>query len=57
MKNDLKWSGPEGEGVANADMILYVSVINTKECRHGAIAQAAHCQLEPNLDRYAERPS
>ena len=48
---DVIQSGRQGRGVRDADVIVYVSAINTSPCQRKAIAEARHCQLEPDLDR------
>nr|XP_011418435.2 leishmanolysin-like peptidase [Crassostrea gigas] len=45
-------SGQAGEGVTNADFILYVAALSSVKCQHAkTIAYAAHCQQEIVLDR------
>lgn len=45
-------SGKAGEGVTNADFILYVAALSSVKCQHAkTIAYAAHCQQEIVLDR------
>lgn len=43
---------PDGEGVARADFVLYVSAMTTERCgQENIVAYAAYCQLESELDR------
>ncbi|KAI0227468.1 Leishmanolysin-like peptidase [Lamellibrachia satsuma] len=49
--SDTSSTGSEGKGVGDADFLLYVSALNTSACKQNAIAEALHCQLEPDLDR------
>uniref|UniRef100_A0A8C2E0D5 Leishmanolysin-like peptidase n=1 Tax=Cyprinus carpio TaxID=7962 RepID=A0A8C2E0D5_CYPCA len=43
---------PDGEGVARADFVLYVSATTTERCgQENIVAYAAYCQLESELDR------
>uniref|UniRef100_A0A8L8KUM5 Leishmanolysin-like peptidase n=1 Tax=Heligmosomoides polygyrus TaxID=6339 RepID=A0A8L8KUM5_HELPZ len=50
--DDCYSSGEEGEGVRDADFILYVTAIATKRCDSvDTLAYAAHCQQEARLDR------
>ena len=49
--NEFAQSGVAGAGV-DTDFILYLSAIATGRCHHGAIAYAAACQAERDLDRY-----
>lgn len=45
-------SGKAGEGVTNADFILYVAALSSVKCQQAkTIAYAAHCQQEIVLDR------
>ncbi len=49
---DHKVVGYAGEGVTDADFILYVSAFPTERCDIGTtVAYAAYCQLEGALDR------
>ncbi|KAK5976392.1 hypothetical protein GCK32_011452 [Trichostrongylus colubriformis] len=50
--DDCYTSGEQGEGVKDADFILYVTAISTKRCDSvDTLAYAAHCQQEALLDR------
>ncbi|TRZ03744.1 hypothetical protein DNTS_009741 [Danionella cerebrum] len=43
---------PDGEGMARADFVLYVSALTTERCgQENIVAYAAYCQLESELDR------
>ena len=46
--------GTDGAGVANADIVLYISTSNDAPCgpTSGVLAFASACQLEATLDRY-----
>ena len=45
-------NGEEGEGIPNADFVLYVSADETDRCDVGTtVAYAAYCQLESERDR------
>lgn len=45
-------SEPAGEGVLDADFVLYVSALQTERCEKGAtVAYASHCQQESQYDR------
>uniref|UniRef100_A0A1I7X6L4 Leishmanolysin-like peptidase n=1 Tax=Heterorhabditis bacteriophora TaxID=37862 RepID=A0A1I7X6L4_HETBA len=50
--DDCYTSGALGEGILEADFILYVTAISTKRCDSiDTLAYAAHCQQEARLDR------
>ncbi|XGW16745.1 hypothetical protein V3C99_001856 [Haemonchus contortus] len=50
--DDCYTSGEQGEGVKDADFILYVTAVSTKRCDSvDTLAYAAHCQQEALLDR------
>ncbi|KAM8934064.1 leishmanolysin-like peptidase [Pelodytes ibericus] len=57
MCSDAEWHcGPsgaaDGEGVQDADFVLYVSATTTDRCRQeNIVAYAAYCQLEADMDR------
>ena len=42
---------PDGPGVSNADMIMYVSAFPDPPCGTGTIAFAGACSIENTLDR------
>uniref|UniRef100_A0A915CUQ0 Leishmanolysin-like peptidase n=1 Tax=Ditylenchus dipsaci TaxID=166011 RepID=A0A915CUQ0_9BILA len=43
---------PDGEGINDADFLLYVSAVDSVRCKNeDTIAYAAHCQQEAELDR------
>eukprot|EP00066_Takifugu_rubripes_P028629 XP_011617895.1 PREDICTED: leishmanolysin-like peptidase [Takifugu rubripes] len=47
---------PDGPGVEGADFVLYVSGLTTERCgQENIVAYAAYCQLEAELDRWAEQ--
>lgn len=47
---------PDGLGVEGADFVLYVSGLTTERCgQENIVAYAAYCQLEAELDRWAEQ--
>ncbi|KAK6034454.1 hypothetical protein COOONC_28041 [Cooperia oncophora] len=49
--DDCYTSGEKGEGVKDADFVLYVTAISTKRCDSvDTLAYAAHCQQEALLD-------
>uniref|UniRef100_A0A8C5MYD8 Leishmanolysin-like peptidase n=1 Tax=Leptobrachium leishanense TaxID=445787 RepID=A0A8C5MYD8_9ANUR len=55
--SDTQWhcgpsGAPDGDGVLDADFVLYVSAITTDRCRQeNIVAYAAYCQLEAEMDR------
>ena len=42
----------EGDGVDNADFVLYVSAHETKSCGGNTVAHAMHCMKDPITDRH-----
>ena len=56
-RDNAKASGGASNGVRNADFVLYVSAVPTKQCLETiggeaeTVAYAAHCQQESELDR------